>query len=309
MAGHGIPTLRTILCPVDFSDQSQEALRWAVAVAAQNRSRLIVLTAVDPLLAHAAKARLNVDLPSAETEPALRELVNATLPPHASWAPETALDVRVGEASQVILEAAERERADLIVMGTQGLGGIRKLLLGSTTEQVLRGTRTPLLAVPVGGARIVGLDPSQPRWHMETILIATDFSEASADAVQWAAELAQRLSVRLVVAHVVTQAELAPPSESDGAQGDDEQAAGARKRLEELAARIPGSLERDTVVAVGQPADAIASIAKERHAGLIVVGRTGQGGLLAPQPGSIAYRVLSLAHVPVLVVPPVKNRS
>ena len=55
-------TLRSILCPVDFSDQSQEALRWAVALAAQHRSRLTVLTAVDPLLAQAAKARLNLDL-------------------------------------------------------------------------------------------------------------------------------------------------------------------------------------------------------------------------------------------------------
>jgi nucleotide-binding universal stress UspA family protein len=304
VAGHGIPTLRTILCPVDFSDQSQEALRWAIALAAQHQSRLTVLTAVDPLLAHAAKARLNVDLPSTETEPALRELVNAAMPAGASWAPETAIDVRVGEASEVILEAADRERAELIVLGTQGLGGIRKLILGSTTERVLRATRTPLLAVPAGGGHVVVLDPGGPRWNMETILIATDFSKAAADAVQWAADLAKELSVRLVFAHVVTQAELAPPSDSDGAQGDDEQAAEARKRLEELAARIPGSLERDTVVTVGQPADSIASIAKERHAGLIVVGLTGQGGLLAPKPGSIAYRVMSLAHVPVLVVPP-----
>jgi nucleotide-binding universal stress UspA family protein len=297
-------TLRSILCPVDFSDQSQEALRWAVALAAQHQSRLTVLTAVDPLLAQAAKARLNVDLSSAETEPALREFVKAALPAQASWAPETALDVRVGEASEVILEAADRERADLIAMGTQGLGGLRKLLLGSTTERVLRTTRTSLLAVPAGSAQIVVLDPGGPRWSMEAILMATDFSEASADAVQWAADLAQQLSVRLLLAHVVTPAELAPPSESDGARGDDERATDARKRLEELSAPISsGRLERETIVTVGQPADSIASIAKERAAGLIVVGLTGQQGVLAPQPGSIAYRVLSLAHVPVLVVP------
>jgi nucleotide-binding universal stress UspA family protein len=298
-----MPTLRSILCPVDFSDQSKEALCWAIALATQHRSRLTVLTAVDPLLAQAAKARLNLDLSSVETEPALREFVKAALPAPASWAPETAIDVREGEASEVILEAADRARADLIAMGTQGLGGIRKLLLGSTTERVLRGTRTPLLAVPPGSAQIVVLDPSGPRWNMQTILMATDFSEASADAVLWAADLAQQLSVRLVFAHIVTPAELAPPSESDGAQGDDERATDARKRLDELSKRTSGNLERDTVVAVGQPADSIASIAKERHAGLIVVGLTGQGGVLAPQPGSIAYRVLSLAHVPVLVVP------
>ena len=140
-------------------------------------------------------------------------------------------------------------------MGTQGLGGIRKLLLGSTTERVLRGTRTPLLAVPLGGAQIVVLDPSGPRWNMQTILMATDFSEASADAVRGLQISRNNCPVRLVFAHVVTPAELAPPSQSDDAQADDERAVDARKRLEELSERISGSLERDTVVAVGQPAD------------------------------------------------------
>jgi nucleotide-binding universal stress UspA family protein len=58
------------------------------------------------------------------------------------------------------------------------------------------------------------------------------------------------------------------------------------------------------VVSLGRPADSIASIAEEREAGLIVMGLIGDQGALAPRPGSIAYRVLCLAHVPVLVVPP-----
>ncbi|HLG55578.1 MAG TPA: universal stress protein [Vicinamibacterales bacterium] len=60
--------LRSVLCPVDFSDQSLHALRWAVALAAQNQSRLIVLTAIEPLLAEAARARLGLDLAKADTQ-------------------------------------------------------------------------------------------------------------------------------------------------------------------------------------------------------------------------------------------------
>jgi nucleotide-binding universal stress UspA family protein len=58
------------------------------------------------------------------------------------------------------------------------------------------------------------------------------------------------------------------------------------------------------VVSLGRPAESIAMIAEERQAGLIVMGLASSKGALAPRPGSIAYRVLSLAKVPVLVVPP-----
>jgi nucleotide-binding universal stress UspA family protein len=66
--------LRSILCPIDFSEESQNALRWAVALAAKYQSRLTVLNVVDQLLVRAAQARYGRDLPKAETEPALRKL-------------------------------------------------------------------------------------------------------------------------------------------------------------------------------------------------------------------------------------------
>jgi nucleotide-binding universal stress UspA family protein len=297
-------TLRSILCAVDFSDQSQEALRWAVALAVRHHGRLTVFTAVDPLLAQAANARLNLDLPAAETTPALREFVKSVLPAHASWTADTGIDVRVGDASELILEATDRMRADLIVMGTQGLGGLRKLLLGSTTERVLRRTHTPLLAVPLVDAHMVVLDDRGPRFNMKSILMATDFSEASAEAASWAAELAREIAVPLVLAHVVTPADAPSQWQSYVGDADDERATLARTRLEGLSAQFAGMPGYDTVVAVGRPADSIASIAQERQSGLIVMGLSGHHGVMAPRPGSIAYRVLSLAQVPVLVVPP-----
>ena len=54
--------VRSILCPVDFSEESRQALRWAAALARRTTARLTVLSAVDPLLAQAAKVRLGVDL-------------------------------------------------------------------------------------------------------------------------------------------------------------------------------------------------------------------------------------------------------
>ena len=304
----GMLTLRSILCPVDFSDQSQEALRWAVALAVQHHSRLTVLTAVDPLLAQAAEARFDLDLAAAETTPALRELVKTTVPARASWTVDTGIDVRVGTAAEVILEAADREHADLIAMGTQGLGGLRKLVLGSTTERVLRATHTPLLAVPLADARTVVLDDNGPQFAMKSMLMATDFSEAAADAARWAAELAREIAVPLVLVHVVAPADVLPRWRSYVGEADEERATGARIRLEALAAKLSSSLPFDIVVAIGRPADSIASIAHQHRAGLIVVGLRGHHGVLAARPGSSAYRVLCLAQVPVLVVPPLATR-
>jgi len=298
-----MPTLRSILCAVDFSDQSQQALRWAVALAVQHQSRLTVVTAVDPLLAQAAKARFNLDLAAAETTPALREFVKAAFPAHPSWTLATGLDVRVGDAAELVQDAADRERADVIVMGTQGLGGFRKLLLGSTTERVLRRTHRPVLGVPLVNAQVFSLDDNGPRFNMRSMLMATDFSEASGDAALWAADLAREMSVPLVLAHVVTPADVPPQWLSYAGDAAAERAVLALERLEELAAHLPGMPGCDTLVAVGRPADAIASIAQDRRAGLIVVGLSGDHGGLAPRPGSIAYRVLCLAQVPVLVVP------
>src|SRR6185503_6648863 len=108
----------------------------------------------------------------------------------------------------------------------------------------------------------------------------------------------REMSVPLVLAHVVTPADVPPQWQSYVGDADAERAALARERLAALAAHLPGTPGCDTVVAVGRPADAIASIAKERGAGLIVVGLSGDHGVLAHRPGSIAYRVLSLAQVP-----------
>ncbi|HVH26136.1 MAG TPA: universal stress protein [Vicinamibacterales bacterium] len=300
--GAHIMTLGTILCPVDFSEQSQQALRWAGALAWRYNSRLVVLTAVDPLLARAARMRLGLDLAKVETEPELRLFVRSVLP-DATGAPQALIEVGVGNASEVILRAAEREAADLLVLGTHGLGGFQKVLLGSTTEQVLRRTKKPVLAVPLNlGAQAVALDAAGPRFALSRIMVATDFSEPSAMACRWAGTLAGELGGSLLLIHVVAPLAVAPRWRSHVVEVDAERVRLARERLDAVLRDQPASVEHETAVSVGRPAESISSMAAERGVALIVMGLTGQSGQ-AIRPGSIAYRVLTLSHVPVLVVP------
>jgi nucleotide-binding universal stress UspA family protein len=295
--------LRSILCAVDFSGQSQHALRWAAALAMRYDASLVVLTAVDPLLAEAARVRARLDLAKEEVEPALREFVSAVVPERASWAPATNLVVRVGDAADVILAEAGRQQADLVVLGTQGLGGFRKLLLGSTAEQVLRRTRTPVLSVPPERTDGVVIDAHGARLQLERILVATDFSAAAAAALRWAVTAASRLSVPIVLAHVVQETNVPTQWRPYAEESDERRTSDARGQLQQLARDACSDQTCDIVVTAGRPAEAIAAVAQDRHAGLIVMGLTSEQGPFARRPGSIAYPILSDARVPVVVVP------
>jgi len=95
---------RSVLSPVDFSEHSRHALRWAGAFAARFQSRLTVISVVDPLLAEAARIRLGKDLAKAETEPALRGFVAATWSEGGARPPDqTVVKTTVGEPATAIL--------------------------------------------------------------------------------------------------------------------------------------------------------------------------------------------------------------
>lgn len=295
--------LRSLLCPVDFSEQSRHALRWAGALARRTKGRLTVVSAVDPLLAEAAKLRFGLDLAHAETEPALRKFYAATWSEEIAGAINANFDVRVGNPADVIIETAVRERTDLIVMGTHGLGGVRKWLLGSTTERVLRRTHTPVLAIPPTVSDPVSLNAAASGTR-GPVLAATDFSDTSARALRWAADLAHEISSPLLLVHVVEPIAVAPQWQPYIEDADQARVADARTQLDKLTKQFAGSVEWESLVERGRPADSIALIADQRRAGVIVMGLASSQGPLGSRPGSIAYRVLCLAKAPVLVVPP-----
>ena len=298
-------TLHSILSPVDFSEQSRHALRWAGELAARFQTRLTVLSVVDPLLAEAARLRLGQDLAKAETEPALREFVAATWPDGTAPSVQPIFRTPIGDPATVILETAAHEAVDLIVMGTQGLGGFRKWLLGSTTERLLRRSHVPVLVVPLSEQSDV--PAVNAPFAIGHILAATDFSEASVAAVTYAAQLAQRFSATLALTHVVESLTVPPRWRPLAEESDEARIATARDRLKALADESCGAQECEVIAAVGRPADVIGSIANDRRTQLIVMGLSSDQGPFAPRPGSIAYRVLSSTTIPVLVVPASQN--
>ena len=293
-------TVRSILCAVDFSEQSRRALRWASAIAQHRGAELTVLSVVEPLLAQAAGIRLGVDLAREDAEPALREFVDAIVPEGVRQASHLRMEVTVGDTSEAILQTARRLKAGLIVMGTHGLGGFQKLLLGSTTEQVLRRTEWPVLAVPPGAVSAPAVE--HPGVQLRRILLATDFRASAMAATQWAGDLASDIGVPLVLAHVVEPVVVPSRWQPLVADLESERVASGQRMLARLSASFRET-HNECVVSVGRPADTIASLAIEYGAGLVVMGLANSEDSEPRTPGAIAYRVLRIAHVAVVVVP------
>src|SRR6185503_8737931 len=161
--------------------------------------------------------------------------------------------------------------------------GFRKLLLGSTTEQVLRQTEWPVLAVP---AEAVGAPTVEhPGVQLKRILLATDFRESAMAATQWAGDLASDISVPLVLAHAVEPVIVPLRWQELVADFESERVASGQRMVARLAATFRNA-QIECVVSVGRPADTIASLAVEHGAGLVVMGLTNPDDSKPRNPGS-----------------------
>jgi len=291
----------SILCPIDFSEASAGALRYAAAIADHFAARLILLSVEDPLLTQAADLGTGVLWTAEECKHEIEQFAAKIL--GADMPALTALEYEaaVGKPAPEILRIAREQGCDLIVISTHGLTGIRKLFFGSTTERVLRETTQPVLITPP-------LDPGPVRVEdarrlIRRILVPVDLSPASIHQVQIARGLAEALDLRLILAHVIEplQSRLATRLNLPMVEADRRSIVDGG--MSELMATIPLRLRPEALVAYGDPAEELAKVAHDRQAGLIVVGLHGSP-LLGPRMGSVTYRLLCLCPTLVLALPP-----
>lgn len=149
-----VPTSGTlfahILCAVDFSDASEQALGLALELGRDAGGALTVATVLEWLAEEAPLTYPEFDITPYRAHLAddaavrLRDLVQAAGAPAAGPIEQV---VALGRAHREILRLATEKGSDLIVMGAQGRGGIGLALFGSTTQQVVRGAPCPVLVV------------------------------------------------------------------------------------------------------------------------------------------------------------------
>jgi universal stress protein A len=290
-----------ILCPVDFSDASRGALRYAKVITEHFGGRLLILAVEDPLLTEAVDLGTGVVWNPEDTRHELARFAARALGANPLKSTEVTYEVAVGKPAKQILHVAQENSCDLIVMSTHGLTGMRKMFFGSTTERVLRETTIPVLAISATSDDIASVhDVSRT---VRRILVPIDLSPASIHQVQIARALSEALSVPFVATHVVepVRSPLAAKLHLPGIEL--ERRTRAEDALGELLATVPRQLHPEALVAYGDPAEEISKIARDRQAGLIVIGLHGSP-TLGPRMGSVTYRVLCLTTAMVLALPP-----
>ncbi len=291
--------VKLILCPIDFSEFSVRAYRYALSLAEHYRAQVVAQHIVEiwryPSVGFAASAQLYDEFCQAVRESGQQQLQafvkNHT---HAEIQPE--LVVHLGMAPDSILSLAQVRKADVIVMGTHGQRGYDRLMLGSVTDRVMRRAPCPVLAVcnPPHDSMSAG-EPRQHVHHLNRILFCTDFSESSARALDYAISATTEYDAELTLLHVLEEAP--SPAKTETA------IAAATAQLDKL---IPperrGTLKIKTAVRIGKPYRQIIQFALEAQIDMVTMGVHGRGALDLAVFGSTTYRVVQLGPCPVLAV-------
>lgn len=289
-----------VLCPIDFSEPSRGALRYAMTVAAQAGASLTVLTVNDPLLAQASDMARGAGSLDDEARSETERFVSETFSGRTDVI-HPRFEIATGTPDAEILRVAAQRSADVIVMSSRGATGLRKLFLGSTTERVLRGTTARVLVTPPADPGPTTFDDLRKR--VRRILLPVDLSPAMDAQVALVLRLSKLLQSPLLFAHVIEPTRTIVPGHSYAMSVDRERRDRAERRLEEFVETLPEGTSAEGLVAFGDPAEEIAKIAGDRRAGLIVMGLAASA-TPGTRMGSVTYRVLSVTHGLVLAVPP-----
>ncbi len=298
-------TFKRILCPVDLSDTSGHAVAYAAALTAQSGAQLTLYYVYGPMFVPAPGLPIPGDcIPPDEIAGVLDEVrVFATA---AGCSPGTPVTVDVGHPAAEILARAERDKSDLIVMGTHGASGFTRLVLGSVTEKVLRQAPCPVLTVPPGA-------PATSHLPFRHIVCAVDFADWSMAALTLAASLAQENGARLTAVHTIEWPWTEPPApvfnEIPKAQADAllefrrYTSDRAESRLADAVRDVvAGRCDADTEVINGKAHVEVVRAASSRQADLIVIGMHGRSPLDMAIFGSTTNQVVRHATCPVLTV-------
>lgn len=192
--------------------------------------------------------------------------------------------IRTGRVSDAIAREAHRDRATLVVMGARGHGTVASLLLGSTSDAVLRGATAPVLLVPPTDMDIVSVD-DRVALTCGPVIAAVDLNEHCEEQLRMASVLA-RMSCQPLLLMTVAKSRLT----------DHQAGVMLRQRAYGLEPRRPAAM----IVRRGSVAQEIAHCAKTEGAGLVVMGLHASP---RSRPGAIVSAVLKTRRAFVLAVP------
>ena len=291
--------IKNILCPIDRSPSSLQAFDRAIAIARWQGARLHLLEVFESVASPGGSVGPTQAGVLNQARAALERDLRQMLVSRRASDVKVEIVMRAGNVVREILAHARASRADLVVIGSHGRGGVQRLVLGSVAEKVLRQAPCPVLTIRRGVSR-----PRRNRSPFKTILCPTDLSAAGNNAVAYAKRLARAADARLILMSAVEWPFEVDVTSGPVAELQDKLEANARKALALLLPRP--SAERPAAQAVvvhGQASAAIVKVARARSADLIVMSVSGRDALDVALLGSTTHHVIRHGKWPVLTVP------
>lgn len=290
-----MPTIKTILAPIDFSDRSAVAAQHGVALAMHFGSRVIFAHVIEAAPAEYRSQALGHAFEEAED---FHGVMQAKLEGFAREAahgvPYDAVVLEGDPAHRLEVLAKERE-VDFAVMATHGYGVFRRFLVGSTTAKLIHDLNCPVLT----GIHLSDRPPFRSGPY-QTVACALGLKEMahSEQVLRWAADFAQEWGAKLHVVHVPPAiewgaAEWFPPDTHELVR------AASRERLGKVIAevRCDAELHVDGL----DPINYANEVIKKIDADVLVVGRSVSHGALGGG-RSNAYAMIREAACPVISV-------
>jgi nucleotide-binding universal stress UspA family protein len=293
----------TLVVPLDGSDTAEAALPYAEALARLEGASLMLLSVADPaeegFFGLSADDRASYDR---ARRAALTSYLKTAAQPMVDRGVAVTTSVATGKVADRILALASRTAAAAIVVASHGRGGVKRLVLGSVADKVMRMSLRPVLLIGAGkGAH------RRKTVRFRRLLVPLDGSPLAEQALQPAGRLAAASGAAITLVRVEPWhlTWLAPGYEyvpaSAGTEEDIQRA--AIEYLQPLRARLPASVAVDLAVLRGGPAEQLAAYEAEHAVDLIVMTTHGRGGLRRLAVGSTADRLVR-AGLPILLTRP-----
>ena len=289
--------LKSILCPIDFSEFSATAYQHALSLAEYYKARLVALHVVEiwkyPFADYAGQEADYGKFSKMMSEGGEMQLHRFTQQYSAGrLQPELVVDQ--GNAPRCILSFAQKENIEGIVMGTHGRSGFDRLVLGSSTDRVIRKAACPVLVVSNAAQKTLDVEPDR-RHRLSRILYCTDFSHNSEQARGYAISLAAEYGAELALFHVAEN-----PHDVSTAEAI---VAARTQELDKLVSETERkNLNVRSAVRLGKPYEEIVRYANEAQANLIIMTARGGDAVDRAVFGSTTYRVIQLGPCPVLAI-------
>jgi nucleotide-binding universal stress UspA family protein len=214
----------------------------------------------------------------------------------ASGGEVTKAYLRRGRTSNEVITLSKEIDADLLVVGSRGLGTVRRILMGSQSEEIVHHAQVPVLV----------LTGAEDFWSPARIIIGEDFSDDARKAGELAAAIGKLYGAEGLLVYSHPDLPEVPPGEARSAvQNLTEMRERDKSMLEERASELEEILGRrpEILISGGYPANVLLEASQEVQPSLVAVGSRGLAGLIRTRLGSVSTKVVTAARGPVLVYP------